>query len=186
MFIGKKFRCYRKDDRLAGKLVFARKSEVKQSSSLKSLKAILLLPLLSLQLLLSSCAVLGIGKATEENFRQVKVGQTQAEIEEALGKPLSIENKSDVQILRYQILRENLRSSDPYLLILKENRLSEIVFDTQSAQGRLQLLEQRGKASQKCESIRPEVAGPQTSQDNNIGANGRAIPDSCESAPPLK
>lgn len=138
---------------------------------------------LALSTFLVSCSTLSWTKANEENFRQVKVGQTKDEVENVIGKP-EVELPTDVvsksTTLKYQILRADRRSYDPYALVFKSGRLVEINYDTQSARDQVALSQQRGKSSQKCETMRPEISA------NNQKPDARPIPDSCEAAPPLK
>ena len=146
--------------------------------------------IVTLQLIsLCSCASMGLSKAVEENFRQVKVGQSKLEVESLIGMPNAEtssptdhvgQKTSNEQIIRYQIIRADRRSYDPYKLIFKSGRLSEVIYDTQSARDQVELAQKRGNALQKCENMRPEI------DQKNQKPDARPVPDSCEAAPPLK
>lgn len=84
-------------------------------------------------LTVSGCAVLGLSQATEEQFRGVKVGQTEKMVEEKLGLPESRSKKGRGQIWHYRVLSQDRRYSDPYDLYFEDGVLQKIQYDSNSA-----------------------------------------------------
>lgn len=88
--------------------------------------------------LLSGCATLGLTKATESNFRTVKVGTTSSDVKAKLGSPDNLTASQDSEVWNYRILSQTRDSYYPYRLTFKKGVLQKVEFDTNSAEIPLQ------------------------------------------------
>jgi hypothetical protein len=94
---------------------------------------------------LAGCTTLGLGKATEKNFRYIKVGQAAHEVTQQIGSPDSRTPEKNGEVWSYQILRSTRRSADPYKLFFVNGILRDIRFDSTAAKIDADLKESRAK-----------------------------------------
>jgi len=79
-------------------------------------------------LCLTSCAL--FSKAREENLRKVQIGQSQAEVIEAIGEPSEKSEPGNSEQWLYEITSGDQKSSYPYTADFENGKLVRWYFDS--------------------------------------------------------
>ncbi len=101
--------------------------------------------------LLSACAV--FSNATQANLRDVKIGQTVAEVENRIGKPQSEYPSGEEIRCTYEIYSDDRRSSYYYIAIFHRGLLQNIYFDSGENAYSSELIRKRSESKKESGSL---------------------------------